>query len=70
MTEFTPGSALVGGMLIGCAAAGLLMLHGRIAGVSGILGSALASEDERPWRVAFLVGLPLGAFAACVRPTC
>ena len=63
MTEFTPVSALLGGMLIGCAAAGLLTLHGRIAGISGILGSALAGEDERPWRVAFLAGLPLGALA-------
>lgn len=64
MTEFTPVSALVGGMMIGLAAAGLLMLHGRIAGISGILGSALTSHDERPWRLAFLVGLPLGALGA------
>ena len=64
MTEFTPVSALIGGILIGIAAAGLLLLNGRIAGVSGILGTALAGGDERPWRWAFLVGLPLGALGA------
>lgn len=64
MTEFTPVSALLGGIMIGTAAAGLLLLQGRIAGISGILGSALTSADERPWRLAFLVGLPLGALGA------
>ena len=64
MTEFTPVSALIGGMMIGSAAAGLLLLQGRIAGVSGILGTTLSSEDGRPWRLAFLLGLPLGALGA------
>lgn len=66
MTEFTPISALLGGMLIGVAAAGLLLLNGRIAGISGIMGSALTSGDERPWRLVFLIGLPLGALGASV----
>ncbi len=66
MTEFTPVPALLGGMLIGCAAAGLLFLHGRIAGISGIFGTGLAGGEGRPWRVAFLLGLPLGAFGASV----
>ncbi len=60
MTNFTPVSALLGGLMIGAAAAGLLMLHGRIAGISGILGGALTGDD-RGFRWAFLVGLPLGA---------
>ncbi len=64
MTEFTPVSATLGGIMIGCAAAGLLLLQGRIAGISGILGTALSAEDDRPWRLAFLVGLPLGALGA------
>ena len=42
MIEFTPVSATVGGLTIGLAAGFLLLLRGRIAGVSGILGSALA----------------------------
>lgn len=62
VTEFTPGAALVGGILIGLAAAGMLLATGRIAGISGILGSALLPPDgNRAWRVAFLIGLPLGA---------
>ena len=61
MTEFTPGPALAGGVLIGLAASGLLLLQGRIAGISGILGSVLREGDDRNWRMAFLVGLPIGA---------
>ncbi|MEB2345730.1 MAG: YeeE/YedE thiosulfate transporter family protein [Deltaproteobacteria bacterium] len=62
MTEFTPGSALAGGALIGAASGWLLLADGRIAGVSGILGGALgpAAAGERRWRVAFLLGLPAG----------
>jgi hypothetical protein len=62
-TTFTPISGLVGGVLIGLAAAGLLLLDGKIAGVSGILGrSFFAGPGDRAWRLAFLVGLPLGAW--------
>jgi len=63
MTEFTPFSAAAGGLLIGAAAAVLLLGIDRVAGISGILGQALwpdAGEDRR-WRLAFLAGLPLGA---------
>lgn len=66
MTEFTPLSAACGGLLIGIAAALLLLANGRIAGVSGILGSALTQREDRSWRLAFLVGLPLGAWGASV----
>ncbi|HLY56879.1 MAG TPA: YeeE/YedE thiosulfate transporter family protein [Stellaceae bacterium] len=53
----------LGGAIIGAAAAGLLLLDGRIAGVSGILGSVLAGSAE-PWRWAFLAGLALPAVIA------
>ena len=56
--HFTPWTALAGGMLIGLAAAMLLLLNGRVAGVSGIVGGLLA--PKRPgigWRVAFVLGL-------------
>lgn len=54
-----------GGLLIGLAAAGLLIINGKIAGVSGILGGSLFSSfSDRSWRLAFLVGLPLGGFFA------
>jgi uncharacterized protein len=60
MTAFDPISALLGGGLIGIAAAMLMMLTGRIAGISGILAGALAtSAGDRMWRLAFIAGLIL-----------
>ena len=56
MAPFDPVSALVGGALIGLAAVLLMLLAGRIAGVSGIVGGALTDAD-RGWRVAFIIGL-------------
>ena len=51
-------SALSGGVLIGLGAALLLLGHGRVAGISGILGGLLDSTvTDRGYRVAFLVGL-------------
>lgn len=62
MTPFDPISSLTGGALIGLAAGLLLIVNGRVAGISGILGSALApGRGARGWRLAFLLGLPLGA---------
>jgi uncharacterized membrane protein YedE/YeeE len=61
-TTFTPWLGLAGGASIGAAAAMLWLLDGRIAGVSGILARALApTRGDFAWRIAFLVGLPLGA---------
>jgi uncharacterized membrane protein YedE/YeeE len=55
---FTPWAALLGGALIGLAAAMLVLLNGRIAGISGILGGLLlARSGEMGWRAAFLLGL-------------
>ena len=58
MDNFTPVPALLGGLLIGASAALFLILNGRIAGISGILGGLLqpANSDTR-WRLAFLAGL-------------
>lgn len=54
---------LLGGALIGLASALLLLLNGRIAGISGILGGIIKSNvtGERSWRVAFILGLVGGA---------
>ena len=50
--------AVTGGMLIGAGSATLLLLNGRIAGVSGILGNVIrAAIGEQGWRVGFLLGL-------------
>ena len=63
MENFTPVSGLIGGMLIGLAAALLLLLNGRISGISGIVGGLLAPKSsDAGWRVVFVVGLLLGAF--------
>jgi uncharacterized membrane protein YedE/YeeE len=57
-TAFTPGAALAGGALIGLAAVMFILLNGRIAGVSGVLGGLLtALRGDRAWRVAFVAGL-------------
>lgn len=57
MANFTPVSAAIGGALIGLASALLMLLIGRIAGVSGIFGEAMLGGADKDWRVAFLAGL-------------
>ena len=57
-SDFTPWTALAGGLLIGLAAALFLLLNGRIAGISGILGGLLSpSRGDIVWRLAFMAGL-------------
>ncbi|PCM45767.1 YeeE/YedE family protein [Marinobacter sp. ANT_B65] len=57
-SNFTPWSALAGGVLVGLAAASFLLLNGRIAGISGILGGLLTpAAGDTGWRIAFLAGL-------------
>lgn len=61
--NFTPWTALGGGILIGTGAAILLLFNGRIAGISGITGGLLKSaftqqfSHDRNWRIAFIIGL-------------
>ncbi|MCC8392236.1 YeeE/YedE family protein [Paraburkholderia sp. MMS20-SJTR3] len=58
LTRFTPGLSLTGGLLIGLAAAVLLLFAGRIAGISGIVGGLLSlPRRDVDWRLAFLIGL-------------
>jgi uncharacterized membrane protein YedE/YeeE len=58
MATFDPTLALLGGLLIGIASVLLMVLIGRIAGISGILGGALAiSAHDKMWRLAFIAGL-------------
>ncbi|MBB4041568.1 hypothetical protein GGR34_003245 [Microvirga flocculans] len=64
MEHFTPVSALVGGLMIGASAALLLLLTGRIAGISGILGGLVPpTRNEAAWRLAFLVGMLIAPLA-------
>lgn len=61
---FTPWSALAGGVLIGIAAALLVLATGRIAGVSGIVGGLLRpAGGDVGWRVAFAAGMLLAPLA-------
>jgi uncharacterized membrane protein YedE/YeeE len=56
--NFTPWTALAGGLLIGLAAAAFVLLNGRLAGISGILGGLLRpAQGDLAWRAAFLAGL-------------
>jgi len=60
MTDFTPASALAGGLLIGTSASLLLILNGRIAGISGIVAGMFQRDlREVSWRAAFVVGMLL-----------
>jgi hypothetical protein len=64
MNNFTPVSALAGGVLIGLASVWLLAANGRIAGVSGILHGLFAQPPgDRAWRAAFVAGLIAAGFA-------
>ncbi len=71
---FSPWSALIGGVLIGIAAAMFALLNGRIAGISGVVGGLLKPVvGDIAWRAAFILGLlaaPLAylALAAWPRP--
>jgi uncharacterized protein len=56
--NFTPWASAAGGILIGIAAAMLVLLNGRVAGISGIVSGLLVPRrHETGWRLAFLVGL-------------
>ena len=67
VTEFTPVSAAIGGALIGIACTLLLVLYGKIAGISGIVKSvfAKANSDSR-WQLYFMLGLLLAGVAVRV----
>jgi uncharacterized protein len=79
----SPVASLLGGALIGLASALVLLIHGRIAGISGILkgglhaivsrvteGSSLQQDDQRIFQVSFLLGLiGTGAVTLAVAPS-
>ena len=65
MANFTPLSAAIGGALIGLSSVLLMLLTGRIAGISGILGGLLNPRSgEIGWRIAFIAGLILAPLLA------
>ncbi|MEO7558715.1 MAG: YeeE/YedE family protein [Nitrosospira sp.] len=57
-SQFTPWSALTGGVVIGMAIALLVLFNGRIAGISGIVGGVFKMrKGDMGWRIAFMSGL-------------
>jgi uncharacterized membrane protein YedE/YeeE len=61
MHNFTPFASLFGGILIGLSASAMLLLDGKIAGISGILAGVLKPvKSDTLWRVFFLGGLFTG----------
>ena len=71
MTNFTPWSALAGGVLVGASASMLLLLNGRVAGVSGIVaGLVRPRPGEVSWRALFVAGLLVGGLVLfAIRPS-
>lgn len=64
MENFTPVASTVGGVLIGLSAALMLLLFGRIAGISGMIGGLLEPQPgETAWRATFVAGLLAGGVA-------
>lgn len=55
---FTPWKALIGGSLIGLSACLLILLNGRILGISGILANLLKIKSpDQKWRISFIIGV-------------
>jgi hypothetical protein len=60
MSNFTPLSAAIGGVLIGASAALLMLFTGRVAGISGIFAGCLTpGAGDKSWRIGFIGGLLL-----------
>ena len=63
-TVFTPWASLAGGLLVGTAAALLILFNGRIAGISGVVGGLLRpARGDVDWRLAFVLGLVIAPLA-------
>ena len=60
--EFTPAASFAGGAIIGLAALFLMLLNGRVMGMSSILNDLLVIRPDWPWRLAFVVGVIVGPF--------
>jgi uncharacterized membrane protein YedE/YeeE len=64
MHNFTPVTALMGGILIGLSASAMLLLEGKLAGISGICAGVLnPAKDDTAWKACFIAGLLAGGMA-------
>jgi uncharacterized membrane protein YedE/YeeE len=65
--SFTPIPSLLGGMILGVAAALYVLLHGRILGISGIVAGLLHPKlTDTAWRLSLVLGLMSSPFLAAV----
>ena len=65
--SFTPIPSLLGGMLLGLAAALYVLLHGRILGISGIVSGLLHPKvADSAWRLSLVIGLISAPFLAAL----
>lgn len=65
--SFTPIPSLLGGMILGVAAALYVLLHGRILGISGIISGLLHPKlIDAAWRVSLILGLISAPFLAAL----
>ena len=60
IVNFTPYSALIGGIIIGLAVVILFLFNGRLVGISGIAANALNQKERRIDNILFIVGLIIG----------
>ena len=60
IVNFTPYSALIGGVIIGLAVVIFFLFNGRLVGISGIAANALNQKERRIDNILFLVGLIVG----------
>ena len=58
--EFTPVASFAGAAMIGVAALFLMLLNGRVMGMSGILSGLLVKQPDWAWRLAFVIGVIVG----------
>ena len=60
MTNFTPISSLIGGLIIGSAVVLYFYTTGRLAGISGVFANGLTTKKNRSSNLFFLLGLVIG----------
>ena len=62
VASFTPWSALIGGLIIGLAAAVLIVGSGHIMGMSGILKSSIVQLPKLSWQLVFVIGMAVATW--------
>lgn len=66
VASFTPWSALIGGLIIGLAAAVLIVGSGHIMGMSGILKSSIVQLPKLSWQLVFVIGMAVATWVYAV----